>query len=116
MSVKVATVDTFVAERPEIDVSVVKIDAEENDIEILRGMQNLVVRDQPLILTECGYTGQARQLCADWNYRIFGYTRDRSTMKVAFREFTSPEEESLWYKMLFLVPSHLCPTFSQLVS
>ena len=116
ISVKVSTVDTFVADRPEINVSLVKIDAEENDIEVLRGMRNLVNRDQPLILTECGYTGQSRQLCADWNYRIFGYTRDRSTMKISFREFTSSDEESLWYKMLFLVPSHLWPTFSQLVS
>jgi FkbM family methyltransferase len=116
ISVKVSTVDTFVADRPEINVSLVKIDAEENDIEVLRGMRNLVIRDQPLILTECGYTGQSRQLCADWNYKIFGYTRDRSTLKVSFREFTSSDEESLWYKMLFLVPSRLYPTFSQLAS
>jgi FkbM family methyltransferase len=116
ISVKVSTVDTFVADRPEINVSLIKIDAEENDIEVLRGMRNLVIRDQPLILTECGYTGESRQLCADWNYKIFGYTRDHSTLKVSFREFTSSDEESLWYKMLFLVPPRLYPAFSQLVS
>ena len=116
IAVKITTVDTFVAERPEIKVALVKIDAEENDIEVLRGMHNLVARDQPLILTECGYTCESRQLCVDWDYKIFGFTRDRSTMKVAFLEFTSPDEESLWYKTLFLVPSRLYPTFSELAS
>jgi FkbM family methyltransferase len=114
--VTVTTIDSFVADNPGIDVSLIKVDAEENGVGILLGMETLVARAQPLILAECGYTEDLRQLCSRWNYTIFAYTRDRSTLQIAFREFASKDAEALWYKMLFLVPSHLYPTFSQQAS
>jgi FkbM family methyltransferase len=116
IDVEITTVDSFATRRPGIDVALVKIDAEENDIEVLRGMQGLIARNQPLILTECGYSAASRELCAQWNYRIFAFTRDRVSLKTDFREFTSQESEKLWYKMLFLVPLHLGEKFSQMAS
>jgi FkbM family methyltransferase len=116
ISVKVTTIDTFVAEHPGIDVALIKTDAEGSDMAALSAMKDLVARNQPLILSECGYNSHSRELCARWNYRVFAFTRDRSTIKLSFEEFTSPESESHWHKMLFLVPPHLAPAFSQLTS
>jgi FkbM family methyltransferase len=115
IDVRVTTVDSFAATKPQISVVLIKIDAEENDLEVLRGMEKLAARDQPLILAECGYEAGVRELCARWKYRIFAFTRDRATLKTNFREFDSVELEKAWYKMLFLVPPHLAETFSRRV-
>jgi FkbM family methyltransferase len=116
ITVDVTSIDTFVAEHPGIDAAVIKTDAEEFDIEVLRGMEGLVARNQPLILSECGYNHLAREICDRWNYKVFGFIRDRATLKISFVEFVSSDSERNWHKMLFLVPAHLTPAFSQLAS
>jgi FkbM family methyltransferase len=116
IAVKFTTIDTFAAEHPGIDVALIKTDAEEFDIEALRGAEDIVVSNQPLILSECGYNHLSRNLCARWNYRAFAYTRDRTTLKISFMEFNSRDFEKHWHKMLFLVPAHLAPAFSQLIA
>jgi FkbM family methyltransferase len=116
IAIKFTTIDTFVAEHPGIDVALIKTDAEEFDIKALRGAEDLVARNQPLILSECGYNHLSRDLCARWNYRAFGFTRDRATLKTSFMEFDSYDSERHWHKMLFLVPAHLASEFSQLVA
>jgi FkbM family methyltransferase len=112
-TVKVTTVDNFVAARAQINVALIKIDAEDHDLEVLRGMEKVVARDQPLIIAECDYDPELREVCARWNYRVFGFMRDRSSLKTSFVEFSFEASEKFWYKMLFLVPPHLGAAFSE---
>jgi FkbM family methyltransferase len=116
LNVKVTTIDSFVAARPDIDVGLVKTDVEGHDLEALRGMHSVVDHFQPLILTECEHTVELRELCGRWNYRIFAFTRNRKTMKVRFQEIMVTDLQNPWCKMLFLVPRHFCTDFSDITS
>ena len=116
VEVKLTTVDAFVAARPDIHVGIVKTDVEGHDLEALRGMHEVVAHHQPLILTECPYTPALEQLCQEWNYRMYCFTRDRKTLKTRFQEMTVPDLKEQWYKMLFLVPRQLGAEFAGLAS
>jgi FkbM family methyltransferase len=113
IDVKATTIDAFVSARPGIDVGLVKTDVEGHDLEALRGMQGVVARHQPVILSECAYTGELGELCAQWNYRTFAFTRHRKTMKTRFQEMTGADLQNRWYKMLFFAPRHLSAAFSR---
>ena len=114
--VRITSIDTFTRQHPQMDVCLVKIDAEGHDLAVLHGMERLVARDQPLILCECDFSAKSRGLCAQWRYEIFAFTCDRSTLKMNLQHFTTPAAERLWYKMLFLVPPHLAPEFIKLAA
>ena len=116
IGVNVMTVDTFVAARPGVDVALIKTDVEGHDLEVLRGMQAVVDRHQSLILSECSYTPELRDLCDRWHYRIFAFMRGRLTANACLREMLGPASQQSLYKMLFLVPPHLAPSFSKLAS
>jgi FkbM family methyltransferase len=116
VKVRITSIDTFTREHPYIDVCLVKIDAEGHDIAVLYGMEQVVVRNQPLILCECDFSSVSRELCAQWRYEIFAFTCDRSTLKMNLEHFTSPSAERLWYKMLFMVPPHLMSEFTKLAA
>jgi len=116
VEVQITSIDSFTRQRPQIDVCLIKIDAEGHDMEVLLGMEQLVARDQPLILCECDFSSESRELCVRWQYQIFAFTCNRSTLKTGLRHFISPDSERLWYKMLFMVPPHLTPEFSKLVT
>ena len=116
VEVQITSIDSFTRQRPQIDVCLIKIDAEGHDMEVLLGMEQLVARDQPLILCECDFSAESRELCARWNYEIFAFTCDRSTLKMSLRHFISRDSERLWYKMLFMVPPHLSLEFVKLAT
>jgi FkbM family methyltransferase len=105
--VRVLRIDTFAASRPELSAALVKTDVEGHDLEALRGMDALVRRDQPLILTECEGTEALAALCRAWDYTIFAFTRDRQTSSVTFRRMAAGDLGTAWTKMLFLVPKRL---------
>jgi FkbM family methyltransferase len=114
VQVPITSIDTFTCDRPQIDVCLVKVDAEGHDMEVLYGLEQLVARNQPLILCECDFSSASRELCSRWDYEIFAFTCDRSTLKMSLQRFTFPDAEHLWYKMLFMVPPHLAPDFTKL--
>jgi FkbM family methyltransferase len=111
VTVPTTTIDTFVAQRPEVDVALIKIDIEGHDLEALHGMQRTVARDQPLILTECKYSRELADLCATWQYRIFAFVREPATRVLSLQRMTSNVAQQYQYKMLFLVPARLSNTF-----
>jgi hypothetical protein len=102
--VSVTTVDTFVAEHPDIDVGIIKTDIEGHDLEALKGMVNTVKLFQPLILSECGNKPELLSLLRDWGYRAFGFVRDRKTFSVRLQALTVEALQSAWYKMIFVTP------------
>lgn len=112
--VPVTTIDDFVANRPGIDVGLVKTDIEGHDLEALRGMQKTVADFQPLILTECEFSPELGRLCSQWNYRIFAFLRDIKSRKIHFSELPA-DLQKYTAKMLFLVPPALHAAFAGLV-
>jgi FkbM family methyltransferase len=114
IDVAVTTIDEFIADRPIVDVALIKTDIEGHDLEALRGMRATVARSQPLIVTECEISTELSNLCAEWRYLIFAFTRDRATLKTKFRRLSSVEAaRAHWCKMLFLVPPRLAASFSE---
>ncbi len=107
IEVPVTTVDSFVADHPDIDVGLIKTDIEGHDFQALKGMGRTVKRFQPLILSECGNDPELPSLLRDWDYRIFGFVCDRKTFTLSFQEFTAESFRSKWYKMIFLTPPHI---------
>src|SRR5262249_15710270 len=101
------SVDTFVAEHPDIDVGLIKTDIEGHDLQALKGMDRTVKRFQPLILSECGTEPELPSLIRDWDYRIFAFVRDRKTFSVSFQELTAKTLQTAWYKMIFLMPARI---------
>jgi len=114
LKVAVTTVDTFVRNNPGIDVSQIKIDVEGHDLEVLHGMDATIRTFQPLILTECEWSERLTDLCSQWEYSVFAFTRDRKTKKLTFRELRGNDAAKYWCKMLFLVPLCLRTAFSDL--
>ncbi|HVB81196.1 MAG TPA: FkbM family methyltransferase [Candidatus Binataceae bacterium] len=111
IEVPVTTIDDFLAARPEIDPALIKTDMEGHDLEGLRGTIRTIGRFQPLILTECGGTVELSSFCTALDYSIFSFVRDRATYATALRRLDALDLETLWYKMLFLVPPRLVPAF-----
>ena len=111
IEVKTTSVDDFVAGRPSIKPTIIKIDAEGHDLEVLLGMKKTVAAHQPLILVECN-SSELLGLCAEWQYSIFAFTCDKATMKFTFRRLCSPEDlKKYWTNMLFLTPRTLLASF-----
>src|ERR1039458_3561315 len=107
IEVPVTTVDTFVAEHPDIDVGLIKTDIEGHDVQALKGMERTVKRFQPLILSEFGNEPELPGLLRDWGYRIFSFVGDRKTLSFSFREFSPETLQSAWSNMIFLTPPHI---------
>jgi FkbM family methyltransferase len=109
--VKTITIDSFVTQHPNIRIGLIKIDIEGYDLEALRGMQETIARDQPLILTECEQSRELFELCKQWNYEIYGYAVPRRGMKYVLEHIRADAPEKLVTKMLFLVPLRLRMSF-----
>ncbi|MGH9586848.1 MAG: FkbM family methyltransferase [Acidobacteriaceae bacterium] len=116
VSVRVTTIDSFVAEHPGINPCLVKIDIEDHDIQALRGMEKTITEFQPLILTECELNSELWSLCGRWKYEIYGFVRDRKTLKTCFRHFPPAGGTEEWTNMLFLVPQALNLEFASLAA
>jgi FkbM family methyltransferase len=114
IKVPIISIDSFVAAHPRINVGLIKTDIEGHDLKALQGMTTTVARHQPLILTECGDSVELSNLCEEWHYRIFAFVRDRSSLRTRFQEMLLEDMKQKWFKMLFLVPSHLRTAFTQL--
>jgi len=112
--VKVCSIDTFVKAHPMIVVSVIKIDIEGHDLEVLRGAHLTVEKFQPLILTECAISEELFTLSLNWKYKTYAFTRSGSKRSLAFREIRPCELVNYNYKMVFLVPRSLQNEFENI--
>lgn len=111
--IQAVTIDAFADARPDFDVGLVKIDVEGHDLEALRGMRRMIVRSQPLILSECSLGPGLAEFCSELKYSTYAFVRDRSTLATQFRQLV-PQDTSLWTKMVFLVPECHKTAFDQL--
>jgi FkbM family methyltransferase len=111
VEVQTTSIDDFIASRPGIKPTLLKVDAEGHDFEVLLGMRSTVAAHQPILLIECNSDALV-ELCSNWNYSIFAFTCDRKTLNMTFRLLRSSEDiQKHWTHMLFLVPLHLRATF-----
>ncbi len=116
VSVPTITVDTFVDQRPEINIGLIKTDIEGHDIQALKGMERTVVRFQPLIVSECGDAEGLRAICRGWGYKLFAYERRPGTMKKFFAELDLDALRPETTKMVFLVPPRLFADFAAITA
>jgi FkbM family methyltransferase len=126
LRVQTTTIDHFVAERPDLAVTGIKIDVEGADLAVLRGAREVLVRQAPLVLTEFGKGGGGEndvrelfQLTASLGYEVFAHlwTSGRGRTPRFARLDTharliGPER----HKMLFLVPRRLAGRFAELIT
>lgn len=111
VEVQTTSIDDFIASRPGIKPTLIKIDAEGHDLEVLLGMRSTVAAHQPVLLIECNSDALV-ELCNEWKYSIFAFTCDRQTLRMTFRLLRSFEDfQEHWTHMLFLIPHHLRATF-----
>jgi FkbM family methyltransferase len=113
VEVDVVTVDEFVT-RHNLRVTAIKIDVEGFDIAVVAGARQTLRSQAPLVLTEAKPEEKLFELISDLDYRVFAFTRDFKTRRVAFEELRpNPAAHT---KMLFLVPARLISEFAQRVA
>jgi FkbM family methyltransferase len=110
IKVDVTTIDAFVTERG-ISVECIKVDAEGLDLEVLAGAINVLIGQQPLVLTEARPDAALFALIEKAGYRVFAFIRDARTRERAFAELQRGIAPGGATKMLFLVPSRLVERF-----
>jgi FkbM family methyltransferase len=113
VEVDVVTVDEFVT-RYSLRVTAIKIDVEGFDIDVVAGARETLSSQAPLVLTEAKPEDTLFQLISDLDYRVFAFTRDFRTRRIAFEELHPKYEAHT--KMLFLVPGRLASKFSERVT
>jgi FkbM family methyltransferase len=113
VEVDVVTVDEFVT-RHILRVTAIKIDVEGFDIAVVAGARQTLRSQAPLVLTEAKPEGKLFELISDLDYRVFAFTRDFKTRRVAFEELHP--NSAAHTKMLFLVPARLASEFAQRVA
>jgi FkbM family methyltransferase len=116
-AVKVNTLDTFMQEYPSQDVSCIKTDAEGADFEILLGGEKLLVRDQPLVLSEAYPDSHLLKFSESLGFACFGFVKVKnknlSHLPPRFIKIESPPVKYR-IKMIFLVPARLLSEFERL--
>ncbi|NEP03228.1 MAG: FkbM family methyltransferase [Symploca sp. SIO2E9] len=117
LAVKVNTLDNLMAEYPSLSVSCIKTDAEGADFEILLGGKNLLIRDQPLVLSEAYPNSKLLKFINSIGFVCFAFVKpkDNSISHLPaklIRIDTQPINYRI--KMIFLVPSRLLPEFEKL--
>ncbi|NJL09889.1 MAG: FkbM family methyltransferase [Calothrix sp. SM1_7_51] len=118
VSVEVTTLDKFANENPKLRVTAIKTDVEGADFDVLLGAKNLIIRDQPLILSEIYPDFKLFEFLKPLDYLIFAFVkpRDRSLIHTQpkFVQITE-NPQIIRCKMAFLVPRRLHQAFLELV-
>jgi FkbM family methyltransferase len=117
-SVKVSaiSVDDFADTNPQLDVGLIKTDAEGYDLDVLLGSRKTISRFRPLILTECPFGKPLWDFLDEIGYGAFAFTRpsDRPWHKARMEEIILGRADYKYMKMIFLVPPHLTEKFYSL--
>ena len=119
ISVRVNTLDNFMEEHPSLKISCIKTDAEGADFDILLGGEKLLIRDQPLVLTEAWPELKLLRFAKRIGFSCFSFAKPRgqkySPQQPAFIKVeTQPNDYHI--KMSFLVPDRLLSEFESLVT
>ncbi|NET08777.1 MAG: FkbM family methyltransferase [Symploca sp. SIO2B6] len=123
ITIPVSTLDQFVAEQSSaqgsVQVSAIKTDAEGADFEILVGGKDLLVRDQPLVLSEAYPDQQLLAFAKSIGFTVFAYAKPKDTSKShlppTFMKVEQPPSH-VRLKMIFLVPERLKSQFESKVT
>ncbi len=118
ITVKVNTLDNLMTDHPSLSVSCIKTDAEGADFDILLGGRNLLIRDQPLVLSEAYPNSKLLNFIKSIDYTCFAFvkSKDKSVSSLPpklLKIETQPQGYRI--KMIFLVPNRLLTNFEQLV-
>lgn len=116
--VKVNTLDNLMSEYPSLSVSCIKTDAEGADFEILLGGKNLLIRDQPLILSELFPSLKLLKFIKSIGFSCFAFVKPKDKSKSHLPpKFIKIEARPVNFqlKMIFLVPARLLSEFEKLV-
>ena len=117
MTVKVTTLDNLMSDDPSLRVSCIKTDAEGADFEILLGGKNLLIRDQPLVLSEAYPTSKLLRFINSIGFSCFAFVKSKNNnISHLPPKFIKIEIQPMDYhiKMIFLVPPRLLPEFERL--
>ncbi len=115
--VKVNTLDKLISEYPSLNVSCIKTDAEGADFKILLGGKNLLVRDQPLVLSEAYPNAKLLKFIKSIGFSCFAFAKTKGKASSHLQpKFIKIETQPMNYrlKMIFLVPARLLPEFEKL--
>ncbi|NEQ95483.1 MAG: FkbM family methyltransferase [Cyanothece sp. SIO2G6] len=115
--VNVNTLDNLMTEYPSLSVSCIKTDAEGADFEILVGGKNLLIRDQPLVLSEAYPNLKLLEFIRSIGFTCFGFVKPKDTnLSHLEPQFIRIEAVPVNYrlKMIFLVPDRLLSEFDKL--
>jgi FkbM family methyltransferase len=103
IEVEITTVDAFTSLHG-IHVEAIKIDAEGQDIAVLRGAMSTLTGQMPIVLTECSPDAELFELTRSAGYRVFAYLRQPETRERSFAELLAGVPIAGETKMLFLIP------------
>ncbi|WP_293155870.1 FkbM family methyltransferase [Okeania sp. SIO2C9] len=116
--VKVNTLDNLMSEYPSLNVSCIKTDAEGADFQILLGGKNLLIRDQPLVLSELFPSLKLLKFIKSIGFSCFAFVKPKDKSKSHLPpKFMKIEDRPVNFrlKMIFLVPDRLLSEFEKLV-
>jgi FkbM family methyltransferase len=119
INVKATTLDDFAHKYPELKVTAIKTDVEGADFDCLLGAKSLIIRDQPLILSEIYPDYQLFKFLKPLDYLIFAFVKPKDKSLTHHRpEFIQITEspKTVRCKMAFLVPPRLHQSFFDLVN
>ena len=117
--VKVNTLDNLMLEYPSLSVSCIKTDAEGADFDILLGGKNLLIRDQPLVLSELYPNAKLLKFIKSIGFSCFAFVKSKEKNQSNLTpQFIKIEAKpiSVRVKMIFLVPDRLLSEFENLVN
>jgi FkbM family methyltransferase len=117
VQVKVNTLDNLMVEDPSLSVSCIKTDAEGADLKILIGGQNLLIRDQPLILSEVNPSLKLLEFVNSIGFTCFGFVKPKDiNLSHLPPKLIKIKEIPINYrlKMIFIVPDRLLSEFEKL--
>ncbi|WP_347179323.1 FkbM family methyltransferase [Roseofilum acuticapitatum] len=117
MIVKVNTLDNLMSEYPSLKVSGIKTDAEGADFEILLGGKNLLIRDQPLVLSEAYPNKNLLNFIESIGFTCYAFAKPKNQeVYPSNAKFIKIEKQPNNYriKMIFIVPARLATEFQTL--
>ncbi|NEO51621.1 MAG: FkbM family methyltransferase [Okeania sp. SIO3B5] len=116
--VKVNTLDNLMLDYPSLSVSCIKTDAEGVDFDILLGGKNLLIRDQPLVLSELYPNSKLLKFIKSIGFSCFAFAKPKDKVKYYLPpKFMKIESKpvNVQLKMIFLVPGRLLLEFEKLI-
>ena len=104
VDVPMVSIDDFVTER-DLTVSAIKTDVEGHDLDALRGAEQVLAKQRPLVLSELQPSSELAELTKRVGYAVFACAREPESRATRFVRADAAEARGLAFKMLLLVPN-----------